>query len=141
MSFIQPEVCTDTQHVLCSACGSCLRVGRYEDVRVNATDEEGFPSIDRDTGEIRTVLIPLPLHVLTHVFRDETALVGVFCEHGIKNHPNPTIDTYFKRKGARSFVRSRYSIPSGSAAGRCVVDEGAVRPHDLTTPLNEAVPA
>jgi len=114
-------------------------VGRYEDARITATDDDGFPVVDAETGEIRTVLIPLPVHVLTHVFRDETALVGVFCEHGVTSHPNPIIDTFFKRKGARSFVRSRYSVSSGQAAGKCVVDDGQVRPHDLTTPLNEQV--
>jgi hypothetical protein len=129
--------CTDPNHEKCENCGDCIRKGRYADIRVIATDEQGWPVYDQSTGELKHVLIAMPLHVLTHTRFDPTGFVGVFCEHGLPDHPDPEIDAYFKRRHARSFVRARYAVSYGPAAGRCVMDEGQERPDDLTRPWRE----
>ena len=125
--------CEHPDHELCGVCGDCLRKGRYVDIRVEQRDDAGEVVYDQETGELKHVLVPLPVHVLHHSRLDPTGLVGVVCGHGLPAHPDPEVDQEHRRRGALTFVRSRYTVAWGPNSGRCVVDEGQPRPDDLTT--------
>ena len=53
----------DPTHADCTVCDGEVKVGRFEPIRVERTDADGFPVYDTSTGEVLYVLVPLPVHV------------------------------------------------------------------------------
>jgi hypothetical protein len=120
----------------CDNCPGEVLEGRYVEIRVPDVDEDGFPKLDRRTGELFYTVKKLPFHVPPQSAHDPMGLVPVLCEHGLPEHPLGFPLQY----GGRSWVRSRYSLSGGNGiiSMMCVVDQGAPRPDDLTEPGNYA---
>ncbi len=122
------EHCQNPTHAPCAGCGGEVIVGRT------------YPVIDHydvtSDGERVPVVVQLPVHTVADglgcaVF-DRTGLIAADCEHGDKERPD---GKPFPPRGPQgSWLRSKYARSFGNQGVRCVIDHGAARPADLTTP-------
>jgi hypothetical protein len=56
------ELCDDPRHAPCPDCTGEILVGEYETIRMPRLDNDGFPEVDPDTGELLQIDLPLPSH-------------------------------------------------------------------------------
>ncbi len=131
--------CPVPTHAPCPECPdeACLDTAHPTMKQINKTDPDGFPVVDRSTGEIMQVTVPTFSHVNSHSAFNSSGLVAASCDHGVKEPPQALLDDLralglslsAQEAGAPSWIRSKYI----GANAKCVVCNGEPRPADLTT--------
>lgn len=96
----------------CNDCSGQVLAGQFDPITVPLVDPEGFPIFESD-GSVLKATMQLPRHAIPGIATpsrfDPTALVPVGCAHGLAHHPDPIADAYGRRRGGRSFIRSKYT--------------------------------
>lgn len=145
----------------CTDCPGQIIVGKFSTISVPKLDEDGFPSVDRETGELLKIRLRLPQHRARLISYGPSMILGyvpgthqpIYAgDAALPERPHSVFDPtglvpslcdhglkehpsgFRLYAGGRSWIRSKYMRFEFD----CVVCGGAPVPDDLTTPRNAA---